>query len=182
MMLDDLGPRICIMGPSNSGKSTLADAISRARGLRSIHLDQLSHLPYTDWIPRSPEEFRALHDAEISGSSSGSSWVMEGNYSRLLPQRLERASGFILLDVPTTVSLYRYVRRCWIRKDRQGALEGGSDSVKWAMIRHLIGTTRVNRERYKRMFRDIGLPKVQLASPEALDEFYRVNGLTRNAA
>lgn len=178
MTLDDLGPRICIMGPSNSGKSTLADAISRARGLRTVHLDQLSHLPHTDWISRSPEEFRALHDAEISGSS----WVIEGNYSRLLPQRLERASGFILLDAPTPVSLYRYVRRCWIRKDRQGALEGGSDSVKWAMIRHLIGTARVNRKRYKRMFRDISLPKAQLASPEALDEFYRVNGLTRNAA
>jgi adenylate kinase family enzyme len=27
MTLDDLGPRICIMGPSNSGKSTLATAI-----------------------------------------------------------------------------------------------------------------------------------------------------------
>jgi len=178
MMLNELGPRICIMGPSNSGKSTLADAISRARGLRTVHLDQLSHLPHTDWISRSPEEFRALHDAEILGLS----WVIEGNYSRLLPQRLERASGFILLDAPTTVSLYRYVRRCWIRRDRQGALEGGSDSVKLAMIRHLLGTTRVNRERYKRMFRDSSLPKVQLASSEALDEFYRVNGLMRNPA
>lgn len=178
MMLNELGPRICIMGPSNSGKSTLADAISRACGLRAVHLDQLSHLPHTDWISRNPEEFRALHDAEILGLS----WVIEGNYSRLLPQRLERASGFILLDTPTTVSLYRYVRRCWISRDRQGALEGGSDSVKWAMIRHLLGTTRVNRKRYKRMFRDISLPKVQLASSEALDEFYRVNGLMRNTA
>ncbi|KPH87290.1 AAA family ATPase [Komagataeibacter intermedius] len=178
MTLDDLGPRICIMGPSNSGKSTLADAISRARGLRTVHLDRLSHLPHTDWVVRDPEDFRMLHDAEILGAR----WVIEGNYSRLLPQRLERASGFILLDVPTTVSLYRYVRRCWIRKDRQGALEGGRDSVKWAMIRHLIGTTRANRARYRRMFRDISLPKVQLASPEALDAFYRGNGLTRNGA
>lgn len=165
-------------GPSNSRKSSLADAISRARGLRTVHLDQLSHLPHTDWISRSLEEFRALHDAEILGSSR----VIEGNYSRLFPQRLERASGFILLDAPTTVSLYRYVRRCWIRRDRQGALVGGSDTVKWTMIRHLIGTTRVNRERYKRMFGDISLPKVQFASPEALDEFYQVNGLTRNPA
>jgi serine kinase of HPr protein (carbohydrate metabolism regulator) len=33
MTIDDLGPRICIMGPSNSGKSTLAEAIVRARDL-----------------------------------------------------------------------------------------------------------------------------------------------------
>ena len=29
MDLDDLGARICILGPSNSGKSTLAAAIGR---------------------------------------------------------------------------------------------------------------------------------------------------------
>lgn len=51
MTLDDLGPRICIIGPSNSGKSTLATAIARARGLNAIHLDQLYHRPDTDWEP-----------------------------------------------------------------------------------------------------------------------------------
>ncbi|WP_415421300.1 hypothetical protein [Acetobacter malorum] len=176
MTLDDLGPRICIMGPSNSGKSTLADAISRARGLRTVHLDQLSHLPHTDWLSRSSEEFKALHDAELVGSS----WVIEGNYSALLPQRLERATGFILLDVPTPVSLYRYLRRCWVKGVRLGALEGSRDSVKWSMIRHIIGATRSNRARYKRMFGDISLPKVGLTSTKALADFYRVNGLKRS--
>ena len=107
MMLDESGPRICIMGPSNSGKSTLAEAIGRAKGFKLVHLDQLHHLPHTDWVPRPPAEFAALHDAAITGNR----WVIEGNCSRLLPQRLERATGFILLDVPTTISLYRYVRR-----------------------------------------------------------------------
>ncbi|MCP9318782.1 AAA family ATPase [Acetobacter persici] len=173
MTLDDLGPRICIMGPSNSGKSTLADAISRARGLKTVHLDQLSHRPHTDWLLRSPEEFKALHDAELVGSR----WIIEGNYSSLLPQRLERATGFILLDVPTPVSLYRYLRRCWIKGGRLGALEGNRDSVKWSMIRHIIGATRSNRDRYKHLFDDISLPKVALTSTKALANFYRVNGL-----
>ena len=56
MTLDDLGPRIIILGPSNSGKSTLAEAIARARGLEAIHLDQLHHQPGTDWVQRPPEE------------------------------------------------------------------------------------------------------------------------------
>ncbi|GAN63230.1 hypothetical protein AIN02nite_19660 [Acetobacter indonesiensis] len=173
MMLDDLGPRICIMGPSNSGKSTLADAISRVRGLKTVHLDQLSHLPHTDWLSRNSEEFKALHDAEILSSS----WIIEGNYSSLLPQRLERATGFILLDVPTPVSLYRYLRRCWVKGVRLGGLEGSHDSMKWSMIRHIIGTTRSNRNRYKRLFNDISLPKVELNTTKALSNFYRVNGL-----
>lgn len=176
MTLDDLGPRICIMGPSNSGKSTLADAISQARGLKTVHLDQLSHLPHTDWLSRSSEEFKALHDAEIVWSS----WIIEGNYSSFLPQRLERATGFILLDVPTPVSLYRYLRRCWIKGGRLGAPEGSRDNVKWGMIRHIIGATCSNRGRYKRLFGDISLPKVELTSTKALDNFYRVNGLKRS--
>ncbi len=67
MTLDGLGPRICIMGPSNSGKSTLADAIGKAQDLVPIHLDQLHHLPHTDWVARAPDAFQALHDAAILG-------------------------------------------------------------------------------------------------------------------
>lgn len=48
------------------------------------------------------------------------------------------------------------------------------------MIRHIIGATRSNRHRYKRLFGDISLPKVKLASTKALGDFYRVNGLNRS--
>lgn len=37
MSLSDLGNRICILGPSNNGKSTL---------------DVLHHVPNTDWEPQ----------------------------------------------------------------------------------------------------------------------------------
>jgi len=175
MRLDDLGMRICIMGPSNSGKSTLAHAIGRAQKLEVVHLDQLHHLPHTDWTPRPADEFATLHDQRIKGSR----WVVDGNYSRLLPQRLERATGFILLDAPTTVSLYRYFRRCWFERDRCGGLEGDRDSVKWDMIRHITVATRASRRRYRRMFGHIGLPKTQINSTTALADFYRLNGLRR---
>jgi adenylate kinase family enzyme len=149
--------------------------VSSSQGLNIVHLDQLHHLPNTDWMPRRAEEFAALHDAAITGQR----WVMEGNYSRLLPQRLAKATGFILLDVPTTVSLYRYLRRCWFERDRRGALEGGRDSVKWDMIRHIAVVTRANRSRYLSMFDGITLAKVQINSTKALTEFYRLNGLRR---
>ena len=175
MAIDDLGARICIMGPSSAGKSTLAEAISRAQGLDPVHLDQLYHLPNTDWVPRPESEFAELHDAAIAGSD----WVIEGNYTRWLPQRLERATGFILLDVPTSVSLYRYLRRCWFERDRRGALDGGHDSVKWTMIRYITVTTRANRRRHQQLFEEIRLPKVWLNTPKALKEFYHSNDLSR---
>ena len=61
-VVDDVGSRRCIMGPSNSGKSTLASAIERTRGPPIVHLDQIYHKPNSDWQPRAAEEFIALHD------------------------------------------------------------------------------------------------------------------------
>jgi adenylate kinase family enzyme len=175
MTLDDLGSRICILGPSNSGKSTLAAVIGRARGLTPIHLDQLYHLPKTDWQARPYAEFVALHEAALTGER----WVMEGNYSRCLPQRLERATGIILLDASTATSLLRYLRRSWFERARLGGLEGGKDSIKWAMIHHIAVATRKNRRRDKELFDQIGLPKIRLSTARDIARFYRTEGLRR---
>lgn len=173
--LDELGERICILGPSNSGKSTLATAIARRRGLPAVHLDQLFHLPHTDWQPRPEAEFLALHDQAIRRPR----WVMDGNYTRCLGRRLERATGLVLLDVPTAVSLLRYLRRTWFDRHRQGALEGSRDSVKWSMVHHIAIATPPKRKAWAAMFEDVGLPKVHLATTDALARFCRAEGLDR---
>ena len=175
MTLDVLGPRICILGPSNSGKSTLAVAVARSRDLVPVHLDQLRHLPNTDWIMRPEADFIALHDAAIRGER----WVMDGNYSMCMPKRLERATGLILLDLPPLVSLFRYMRRSLLERARHGALEGGSDSVKWEMIHHIAVVSPRNTERYAAMIDRIELPKIKLMTPRDLAAFYRTEGLSR---
>ena len=166
--LSELGDRICIMGPSNSGKSTLADAIARKNLTQAIHLDVLHHLPETDWVPRDFAEFRRLHNTAIEAER----WVIDGNYSQLLPQRLARATGFILLDICTPLSLFRYVRRSLVRRGRIGSLEGGKDSVKWGMLKHLAITTPKNRRRYAKLQHTIQLPKVCLLSAMQIDACY----------
>ncbi|MBH1963411.1 MAG: AAA family ATPase [Comamonadaceae bacterium] len=171
--LDDLGPRICILGPSNSGKSTLACAISRQRGLPVIHLDQLFHQPHTDWKPRPQAEFIHLHDQAIQQHQ----WVMEGNYTRTIEQRMQRATGLILLEVSTATSLFRYFRRTWFEHDRPGALEGGQDSIKWQMIRHIAVVTPRNRRRSAELYEKVRLPKVKLATTAELSRFYRTEQL-----
>ncbi len=176
-VLSDLGPRICILGPSGSGKSTLAQAIGRARGLPVVHLDQLYHVPGTDWQPRDQDVFAALHDAAIAEPA----WVMDGNYSARFDIRFARASGVIVLDVPTYTSLWRYVRRCLFEPARAGALEGGRDSVKWSMIRHITGPTRTNRVRYMALAGSLDVPVVRLRSPSELAVFYRTEQLLRRA-
>ncbi|MBV8089526.1 MAG: AAA family ATPase [Alphaproteobacteria bacterium] len=175
MQLSDLGERICILGPSNSGKSTLAEAIARNRGLQVVHLDQLYHLPNTDWEVRPTDEFLALHEAAIAGEQ----WVMDGNYTVCMPQRFLRATGLILLDISTPAGLVRYCRRTLLDRKRFGALEGGRDSIKWEMIYHIAVVSPKNRKRYANMFHEIDLPKVRLPSIRAIRQCYQKWSLER---
>jgi adenylate kinase family enzyme len=173
MPLDDLGDRICIIGPSGSGKSTLAAAIGRARGLPVVHLDQYWHLPGTHWVERGAEEFAALHASAIDGER----WVIEGNYSRWLPQRLERATGLIALESTTAATVIRYFRRTLGRRERVGGLEGTRDRLSLAMLRYLLGPSRRNRRRYRRLHDKSSIPSVLLSDRAALDRFLKANAL-----
>jgi adenylate kinase family enzyme len=171
----DLGRRIMICGPSNSGKSTLAVALGQKLGLPVVHLDILQHLPGTDWVPRPKEEFRRLHDAAILEEA----WVMEGNYSWLMPQRLQRATGIVLIGDNRWANLRRYFWRTLFQRHRAGMLEGARDSVKWAMIHWIAIDSPKSLRRYRETLPKAGLPYVEAGSMRQLEALYRRWALTR---
>lgn len=176
--LSALGPRICILGPSNSGKSTLAQAIAKKTGREAVHLDQLYHLPHTRWQPRPAQEFIALHAAAVARDA----WVMDGNYTKCLSPRLERATGLILLDISTPLSLFRYLRRSLFEKQRAGGLAGGYDNVNFAMLKYILLTTPGNKARYRELFAELELPKVLLNGAGGIGRCYREWGLEMKQA
>ena len=175
MRLDDLGDRICVLGPSGSGKSTLAAAIGLKRDLPVTHLDQSRHRAGTQWELRPDDEFAELHDTAIATES----WVIDGNYSMLLPQRLARATGLILLDIDTTQSLMRYLWRTFRSDQRVGGLEGTKDVFSWSMVQYILAYGTANRKRRREMFDQLNLPKILLAGPSSVRNFYRQECLRR---
>lgn len=171
--LDTLGHRIAICGPSNSGKSTLAAALGRKLGIPAIHLDQLHHLPHSDWVPRPEAEFKALHDAAIAGDA----WVMDGNYSRLQPTRWQRATAIILLRSGRWPALFRYLRRTLLEPARVGGLDGGKDSVKWEMVHWILMVQPARQPSYVASLRAAGLPLIEVGSMRELRALYRAREL-----
>ena len=171
--LESLGQRICVCGPSNGGKSTLAVAIGAKLGIPAIHLDQFRHLPNTDWVQRPDAEFHALHDEAVMGES----WVIDGNYSMLSPLRWQRATGIILVGTDRWSALWRYFRRTLFEQQRVGNLEGGKDSVKWEMINWIIFVQPARRDAYAAKLKATGLPLLQLKSFGQLKQLYREWGL-----
>lgn len=169
LTLAELGPRIVIIGASNAGKSTLAAAIARKLDIPAIHLDQLYHLPNTDWEPRSQQEFVALHDAAIAGES----WVMEGNYSVAMPQRLARATGVVWLDGPPLPSLLRYLRRTLLERNRAGAVTGARERLSWKMIEIIAIRQPRSRQKYAALLAGASVPQLRLKSLASVKACHR---------
>lgn len=97
--------RIMIVGCPGSGKSSLARAISAKTALPIVHLDKLYWRD--NWTHIAHEEFDSLLQAELVKPR----WIIDGNYTRTIPLRLEHADTVLWLDYPTPLCLWGVLRR-----------------------------------------------------------------------
>ncbi len=113
--------RIVIIGPLGGGKSTLALKLGRLLGITVHHLDWLY---WGDtWTPTPPAEWQALLGRIVAGES----WIVDGNFTSSLPQRLAAADTVIYLDVPRLTSTIRATRRRILHRWRQApGMAGGA--------------------------------------------------------
>ena len=112
--------RVLVIGCPGAGKSTLTRALAETLGLPAVYLDRLWWK--SGWINRTRAEFDARLDAALAGDA----WVMDGNYLRTLPRRLERCDAVLFLDYPRRLCLFRALRRIlrWRGRTRPDMAEG----------------------------------------------------------
>lgn len=173
--LETLGPRIMVLGASNAGKSTLADAIARKSGLTPVFLDQLRFVPGSNWVERPDRDFAADHDAAILGEH----WIIEGNYKALIAQRVARATSIVVLWDRPLPAFYRYLRRTLLEGRRIGTLAGNRDSLKWRMIHWILFAQPGRRGMYERTALDSGLPVVRAFGMSEVRRLYEAWRLGR---
>ena len=135
--------RIVIVGSPGSGKSTLAMQFGELLGLPVCHLDVLWWRP--GWVEAGHEAF----DAQLRAVLSTDAWIIDGNYSRTLGMRLERAETAIMLDFPRTICLYRALKRrvMYAGRARPDMAPGCPEKVDWEFIRWLWDYPSRSRER-----------------------------------
>jgi adenylate kinase family enzyme len=131
--------RYVVVGTSGSGKTTFARALAEHLGVAHLELDALHWLP--DWEMRPEEEFRGLVRRRLNAESS---WVVDGNYSKVRDIVWERADAVIWLDLPRPVVMWRVfwrtARRTLLRKrlwngnveSLRAALFDSESIVRWA--------------------------------------------------
>lgn len=169
--------RVWITGSSGVGKSTLARQIAAVWGLPHLELDSLFHGP--NWTQAEPAEFCATVQREVDRSA----WVVDGNYSVLGTMIPDRAELRIALDLPTSVTMARLVRRTVRRTITREVLWNGNrepmaNFLRWDPEKNLIRWAWQRRHRYhqsavsaEKSWCAGGLPCVRLSSPGQVRRF-----------
>jgi len=104
--MDDARPqRIVIIGNSGGGKSTLATQLGDVFDVPVYHLDQLFWKP--GWVESERDEF----DARVLEVTATDRWVIDGNYTRTLQARIDRADLIIYINIARSLAVYRVIRR-----------------------------------------------------------------------
>lgn len=168
--INELGNRICIIGCSNSGKSTLANALSNKLHIPAYHLDQYAHIENSKWTRQSDAILVQKHDDIIKNDS----WIIDGNYSICMQQRINRATSVIWLDPNVYSSAFRYLLRSFKNdKNRPGRLKGAKNEFSFWLVKWIIFNYPKNQEKYKKLLADKqNLPIIQIQSMSALKAYY----------
>jgi hypothetical protein len=154
--------RIVVTGASGMGKTTLAQELARVAGLRHIETDALHHGP--NWESCGPEVLRRRVLAETEGDD----WVVDSPYHSLIGYTaVDRADTVVWLDLPVRVSMWRLLRRTWVRSRRRVELWNGNvEAGGWDAVRYLLWpglkTGLSNRRVFPRRY--AGYPLVRLRS------------------
>ena len=85
--------KIQIIGYSGAGKSTLAAYLSNHYNLPLLYMDCVQF--YGNWQIRSIEEQSDIVNKFLENHEN---WVVDGNYSRIVPKRFEMADTIIFLN------------------------------------------------------------------------------------
>lgn len=151
--------RICIIGPSNSGKSTLAAKLSQSHNLPVFHLDQIAHIHGSKWQRRPNIEFLREHQKIIEKPQ----WIVEGNYSSLLPERLKFADYVLWLDLPLVGCGLRYLKRCLRgRHNRIGGLSNCREFPNLALLAYSWRIYPKSRPYYQILLTEMNMPYLHL--------------------
>ncbi|OEL03787.1 AAA family ATPase [Staphylococcus succinus] len=97
--------KIIVIGSSGSGKSTLSRQLSNILDIPVYHLDALFWKP--NWVMTTKDEQIDIQKALLEKSK----WIIDGNYTGILEDRLQLADTIIFLNLPRKICYYRVFKR-----------------------------------------------------------------------
>lgn len=145
--------RILIIGNAGSGKTTFAKVLAEKTNLPLIHLDKLFWCG--EWEHLSREEFDDVLQKELDKPE----WIIDGNFSRTLPHRLEYADTVFYFDLPTITCLWgstvRVIKNYGkTRDDMGGNCPEYFDKQKASLYKAIFSFNRTHRKNYRKLLEE----------------------------
>jgi adenylate kinase family enzyme len=97
--------RVCVLGCSGAGKTTLAGEIAARTGLPWVSLD--AHFWQPGWVEMPRDKWHRTHADLIAQER----WVIDGNFFNTLEARLAVADTAVFVDLPAWRCFFRVLRR-----------------------------------------------------------------------
>ena len=135
--------RVLIIGNAGSGKSTFGRKLAEKTGLPLVHLDKIYWRG--NWEHLTREEFDKALQAELEKEE----WIIDGNFNRTLPHRLDYCDTVFFFDLPTITCLWGVTKRVLqnygkTRSDMGGSCPEKFDRNKWELFGMIL---KFNRNR-----------------------------------
>lgn len=139
--------KIIIIGCGGSGKSTLARNLGENLNIPVIHLDQLYWRK--GWTPISNEDFDSLLNKELLKDS----WIIDGNFSRTLENRLKYCDTVIYLDFSCITCLLGVLKRVITNYGKTRPDMGDDCPEKFDMefLKWIWDFNKVHRDNYHKL-------------------------------
>lgn len=143
--------RVLVLGCCGSGKSTFATQLHQITQLPLIHLDEKYFKP--NWTEPSEKEWRSI----VEKLAGGEQWIMDGNYGGTWDLRIPRADTIIYLDKPTSVCMYRVLKRIfkYHGQVRPDMAEGCKERFDFEFLHYVMMFNMLRRKKYFRLFDEI---------------------------
>lgn len=132
-----------IIGGPGSGKSTLARALGEKLGLPVTNIDRFQFT--AGWVEVDP----VARDANVRDVIATDSWIIDGNYSSTVKERMDKADTLIWLDVPILKRLWRVARRTirYHGQSRPELPEGCPERFSSDFIHYIVSSNKRQRAR-----------------------------------
>lgn len=162
--------RILIIGCGGAGKSTLARQLGEKLDIPVVHLDKIFWKP--GWVERSDEEFDVLLERELEKPK----WIMDGNFNRTMPKRLEKCDAVIYLDFSRFACLRGVAKRVLTTygKVRPDMGEGCPERFDFDFLKWIWNFNKNKRESYYRLLNEVeGVETIALKNRRQVKKFLK---------
>ena len=149
--------RICIIGGSGTGKTTLANNLGKQLNLPIYHIDGIHHLP--NWEIRDKDE----RDKIILQKTDEERWIIDGTYRSTLKQRLEKSDYVIYLDYSTFAqikgALGRFIKNHGREKQE---IPGCNEKMSWKFFFLVVNWRKNKRQTIIDTLQNVNNDKVHI--------------------